>query len=489
MNFSNNMKKMTIAGSLMFTLLCGCAEVAVPEEQQPVSPEVSYGIVEDAFEVYVNSPVELKAVIETPGPVECGWYVTKAGGEEEKIASTPTVTYLFPEMAEYTVRFEAYNEAGRAGRSWKVTAGGIPLEVAADIEPGNISATVGDRIQITVGAVSGGEGIEHSWTLENEDRPEQSAEISDGELFEHVFKEAGNYVLTYTGTNVYNMQARMTWTITVSDKPLEVSFSLPGTSIGCVTRLPVVISATVLYGSAGLEQTWTVDGTEYGHDALLKYTFTNAGSHTIEYSAVNVAGETFRHIWDVTVTDYVDGLMLFDFEALSSLPSANFKADQDYVTLEDNPEVTALNPSSKVIKVDKSSSGSTSGFFDISGISLSGASEYTKIRMKVWLGNNPYYPRLMIIKGSPHPNLLPSSINGQAFDTSNPTEAAWKALIYTDDWNILEYSLSGTAFTDFGEITQIQPRPIVDIDGNNVSGATSDDNTRIVWYDDIEFLK
>ena len=94
-------------------------------------------------------------------------------------------------------------------------------------------------------------------------------------------------------------------------------------------------------------------------------------------------------------------------------------------------------------------------------------------------------------------NKLPSKINGQPF-TSSMKEADWKALIKTDDWNVFVYDLidcgyqnaDGSAVTNFGDITAVQFRPLSKFNGNNIdAGAASETNTRIVYYDDIEFLE
>ena len=463
-------------------LLAGCAEELVTETQEPVSPEVSYADEAETMEVYANSPVRLEAVIETPGPVECGWYVTALDADadgtpvEEKVGSTPAMTYIFPNMGEYTLRFEAWNEAGSTGRTWNVTATGIPLEVTFDVEDESISATVGDELAITATVVSGGEdGITHTWTLGDE-------VISSEAALSYTLREHGQFTLTYLGVNAYNVQVTRSWTLNIADLPLDVDFSVED-DITCTAGLPIRIAATIVTGSDGAEHSWTVDGTAAGTEAELKYTFESAGTHTIGYSATNTAGENVTRSWTVTVQEYVNGFVLFDFEA--SLPS-NISASHVY--LDDNPYETSLNQSAGVIRVDKSdATGGTSGYFDIKNISLTNAAEYTKVRVKVYIGSAPYYPRMQICAGS-QPQLAPCSINGQAFDSRNPTTAAWDALIYTDDWNILEYDVTGGGFSNFSEISQIQPRPFVDISGAQIGGATTETNPRIVYYDDIEFL-
>ena len=93
-------------------------------------------------------------------------------------------------------------------------------------------------------------------------------------------------------------------------------------------------------------------------------------------------------------------------------------------------------------------------------------------------------------------NKLPSKINGQPF-TSSMTAEDWKALIKTDDWNVLVYDLidcgyqtdNGSAVTNFGNITTVQFRPLSNFNGDGVSGRDEVTNNRTVYYDDFEFLE
>lgn len=78
----------------------------------------------------------------------------------------------------------------------------------------------------------------------------------------------------------------------------------------------------------------------------------------------------------------------------------------------------------------------------------------------------------------------------QAF--TDQTEANWKSLIKTDDWNVFVYDLidCGFGISNFENTTTVQFRPLSKFNGNNIdAGAASATNTRIVYYDDIEFLE
>ena len=467
-------------------LFGACAEEIVSEEQEPVSPEVTYSIEGDKLDVYANSPVRLEAVVQTPGPVECAWYVTD-DGVESKVASTPAVTYVFPEVGEYGIRFEAFNEAGNTGKSWTVNASGIPLEVTFDVEGGTtIETMVGEILAVNVTVIGGGDGLTATWTLTDADG--KTEEISTSESLSYSLTVPGTFTLTYTGVNTYNISVTESWTVNVADLPLDVDFSMAGDAFSCTAGFPVSIIATPVTGTEGVAHSWKVDGADAGTDAVLKHTFTTAGDHTIEYSAVNAIEETFSHSWTVTVMEYMTGTMFLDFEGLTKLPD-NFS--DTHISLKDNPYKTAINDSEKVIMADKASSTSgTSGYFNIKDINIENLGNYTTLRVKVYIGAAPYYPPIRLFPESGQVDIYPCKINGMEFDNSAPSKDAWNALIYTDDWNVLEYDVRGGGLSSFEGISQIQPRPFtVDFSAGQSTGATDPvTNPRIMYYDDFEFL-
>lgn len=70
---------------------------------------------------YVDDAVRFEAVIESPGPLSCGWFV-----DGKLAASTASMTYVFKAKGTYDVRFEASNTAGKVGKDYSVTVEGSP---------------------------------------------------------------------------------------------------------------------------------------------------------------------------------------------------------------------------------------------------------------------------------------------------------------------------------------------------------------------------
>lgn len=157
----------------------------------------------------------------------------------------------------------------------------------------------------------------------------------------------------------------------------------------------------------------------------------------------------------------------------------------------ENPFKTSVNPSNYVLKNQVSGTGPTSGYIEIASGAAAGLRKfpssvrgnYDKIRIKIYLGNNAYYPRLRRAST----DAPAAKINGVPVDS----KATWDANVRTDDWNILEYNASDmtSGWTSFGSLATYQIRPMVNYDdGSNVSGYDEDTNNRCVYIDDITFV-
>lgn len=157
----------------------------------------------------------------------------------------------------------------------------------------------------------------------------------------------------------------------------------------------------------------------------------------------------------------------------------------------ENPYKTSVNPSNYVLKNQVSGTGPTSGYIDIASGAAAGLrkfpssvrDKYDKIRIKIYLGSNAYYPRLR--RGST--DAPAAKLNGIVIDSKD----TWEANVKTDDWNILEYNASDmtSGWTSFGSLATYQIRPMVNYDdGSNVSGYDEDTNNRCVYIDDITFV-
>ena len=163
-----------------------------------------------------------------------------------------------------------------------------------------------------------------------------------------------------------------------------------------------------------------------------------------------------------------------------------------------NPHPTTTNNSAHVLSDDMSpKTNNTSGYFEVrtgqneayvkfpSGV----RNNYDKIRFKIWLGNNAYYPR---IKRGSEPATWAAKING--VDVTGADDEAkkevWDANVKSDDWNILEFTASGltSTWTNFTNLATWQIRPFVDYQGNNTTGYDADTNNRTVYIGDITYV-
>ena len=262
----------------------------------------------------------------------------------------------------------------------------------------------------------------------------------------------------------------------------------------------LAITATVKGGATGLVHEWKVGSDVVSATAEFSHTFDATGTFTVTYKGKNAKGEEKTASWTVEVSEGAEGYMFENFETLSSLASDYIKeGNKGSLSIVSNPYPTTANPSGKVLKVDMSATTTgTSAFFDVYlDKKLSGAErvKYKAIRIRIYLGKNEYYPRMLIPKtpegGSGQPNKMPCKINGQAFANNNASAAEWKKLVKTDDWNEFVYDLEGCGygFSNCSEFNQVQFRPLVNMSAGGMSGFDAETNNRTVYYDDIEFLE
>lgn len=548
----------------------GCDDDKTTEEQPAVAPQVTFPVTESAVSAYVDDAVRFEAVIESPGPLSCSWFV-----DGKLMASTASMTYVFKAKGTYDVHFEASNTAGKVEKDYSVTVEGSPLKVEFSNEEETISCLPGEEVLITATVVAGDKEVVHAWKVGDE-------EVSSTAEFKYTFDKMGSYTVAYRGVNADDISFNRTWTVTVDELPLEIDFSVTDATIPCVQGNEVAITATVKNGGTGLVHEWKVDSDVVSTTAEFKHTFAEvgtftvsykgvngkgeektgtwtiqveekpleiefskadgstlknvkgdelaitatvkggatglthewkvdgdvvstttefrrtfdaAGTYTVTYKGVNTKGEEKNASWTVVVSEAGAGYMFENFETLSSIAADYIKeGNAGSLSLVNNPYQTTVNSSGKVLKVDMSKTTTgTSAFFDVYlDKKLSGAerAKYKAIQVKVYLGKNEYYPRMLIPK-SGNPNKMPCKINGQAFANNNASASEWKRLIKTDDWNVFVYDLEGCGygFADCSEFNQIQFRPLVNMSAGGMSGFDAETNNRTVYYDDIEFLE
>ena len=461
----------------------GCDDDKTTEEQPAVAPQVTFPVTESAVSAYVDDAVRFEAVIESPGPLSCSWFV-----DGKLMASTASMTYVFKAKGTYDVHFEASNTAGKVEKDYSVTVEGSPLKVEFSNEEETISCLPGEEVLITATVVAGDKEVVHEWKVGDE-------EVSSTAEFKYTFDKMGSYTVTYRGVNADDISFNRTWTV-VEEKPLEIEFSkADGSTLKNVKGDELAITATVKGGATGLTHEWKVDGDVVSTTTEFRHTFDAAGTYTVTYKGVNTKGEEKTASWTVVVSEAGAGYMFENFETLSSIAADYIKeGNAGSLSLVNNPYQTTVNSSGKVLKVDMSKTTTgTSAFFDVYlDKKLSGAerAKYKAIQVKVYLGKNEYYPRMLIPK-SGNPNKMPCKINGQAFANNNASASEWKRLIKTDDWNVFVYDLEGCGygFADCSEFNQIQFRPLVNMSAGGMSGFDAETNNRTVYYDDIEFLE
>lgn len=229
----------------------------------------------------------------------------------------------------------------------------------------------------------------------------------------------------------------------------------------------------------------------------LKLTFFNniEGASGKDGRAFNGTGLKLERgkVYNLGVVKKTAEFVYDNFESGTIAVPDNYAGNTNALSVIDNPVSTDINSSAKVLKNDMSgSSSSTSGYIDLkTGTDAYGyikfpssvRDKYDKIRMKIYLGTNAYYPRLR--RGS-NTAALPAKLNGAAITD----EASWNAAVKTDDWNVLEWNASQIdgGWTNWSNMSTLQLRPFVQWSGENVSGFDDVINNRLIYIDDITFV-
>lgn len=451
---------------LLFAAVLAFGACSDEPEETVAAPVVAFSEAESELSMSVDEPLVIDAEVENGVAASFIWYVNGV-----QVSAEATLNHTFTQVGYYTVRCEVYNEGGRTARVYKVRVNGIPLEVEYSVPGESISCDQGDEVRISVTVTGGDKEVQHLWSLGDEVISEQSE-------FVYTFLEAGDFTLTYTGTNADKMTATKSWQIHVAEVelPLTIEFTpVPG-EISCHEGDEVVIAMSVKGGADGLVHSWKVDGSEVSTGAEFRQRFSEMGTYTITYSGVNAKQESLERTWTLLVSHLVE-----DLESAATLPS--ILVDQNAsLSVVANPHVTAVNGSAKVLKSDmSSSSNSTSGRFWLDVSAMSDLASYGAVRVKVWIGANSYIPYLQLLDQAI--NRRPTTVNGSTYET----EEEWRRLVRTDEWNILVYDLPQSYGKENLEgVITLDFRPMSDFDGNN---APIENNDRILYYDDFEFLK
>lgn len=205
-------------------------------------------------------------------------------------------------------------------------------------------------------------------------------------------------------------------------------------------------------------------------------------------------------VYDLGTIAKTDSFVENGFESEGALSgwAGNKNGSDNAFSVVENPFKTAANPSNHVLKDDMSTSTtSTSGYVEFASTGAAGYHRfpssvrgfYNKIRVKMYLGTNAYYPRIKRASITPP---WPVSINGVALNGADnaANKVIWDANVKTDDWNILEWNASqmDSGWSNFANLGTYQFRPFTTWDGQNVSGFDATTNNRCVYIDDITFV-
>lgn len=417
------------------------------------APVVNFPSESGEMTAEVGKPVSFKAEIMSGNRLTKGWYI-----DDVLESSSDEFTYTFMSPGTYEVKFKASNGAGSAEKTYSVSVSDV-LEMHLSVEDSTVVTRLEQSTLKLYAIVDKGSDVVHSWSVDGE-------KMSDKAFFGTYFlKDTRSHEISYEGHNSAGSFSR-TFTVNVNERPLTVRFSNESATLSSKIGETLTLKAEILFGGTGAVHKWYIGSELASETATLSRKMTEAGVLEISYECVNAKGENVKRKWSVNVAARDEAI----FEDFENGSYTCFK--QGTLAVVDNPHPSGLNKSSKVLKVSAPGTGGTSGYFTMinseitkKGIDLT---KYKGLKVLVWMDKGRYWPVMDYNKVKYLPN------------DGKPS--------FTGEWEILEYDL------DFSKNWQLQPRAFQVLDKNgkpqNIpSGAVSETNPRVVYFDDFTLYK
>ena len=417
------------------------------------APVVNFPSESGEMTAEVGKPVSFKAEIMSGNRLTKGWYI-----DDVLESSSDEFTYTFMSPGTYEVKFKASNGAGSAEKTYSVSVSDV-LEMHLSVEDSTVVTRLEQSTLKLYAIVDKGSDVVHSWSVDGE-------KMSDKAFFGTYFlKDTRSHEISYEGHNSAGSFSR-TFTVNVNERPLTVRFSNESATLSSKIGETLTLKAEILFGGTGAVHKWYIGSELASETATLSRKMTEAGVLEISYECVNAKGENVKRKWSVNVAARDEAI----FEDFENGSYTCFK--QGTLAVVDNPHPSGLNKSSKVLKVSAPGIGGTSGYFTMinseitkKGIDLT---KYKGLKVLVWMDKGRYWPVMDYNKVKYLPN------------DGKPS--------FTGEWEILEYDL------DFSKNWQLQPRAFQVLDKNgkpqNIpSGAVSETNPRVVYFDDFTLYK
>ena len=258
--------------------------------------------------------------------------------------------------------------------------------LGVDLEGLAAPADLGATFQITqdntglVTIIPTGEGA-NQFSVDFGDGSPSSDEIRVGENVTHVYAE-GNYDVVITGTNLAGETAEGT-------QPLTVSFRAPENLEVTIDKDPqdnytVNVSATADY--AAMFNVYFGDATDEEPTPLMpgesvSHTYATTGSYDVRVVALSGGEASLEVTQQVVITDPLFFPIDFESAKLDYSWSGFGGASAQVI---DNPDMSGINTSSKVVELKKDSGAETWGGASLQLDQPLDFSQGTVIKMNVW---------------------------------------------------------------------------------------------------------
>ena len=140
---------------------------------------------------------------------------------------------------------------------------------------------------------------------------------------EYSFSFSGTYNVTVTVTDGDGIQASASIAIQVKAPPVAKILAEYSNIDPNVTD---AFNVELTGGTGSLSYLWQVDGENVSHQAALNYSFSTAGTHTVELTVVDGVGSKSSYITDVNVVSYPQASIVYSANQTDANASVEFRA-------------------------------------------------------------------------------------------------------------------------------------------------------------------
>jgi len=168
----------------------------------------------------------------------------------------------------------------------------INSDPSASITSSQNPTDVGNTVTFDSSVSGGTSGYTYSWSINGNTYTSQDVSVS--------FSSSGSYIIDLTVTDAagYSVSTSLSETIN-SDPTISATSSVSTADVG----YSIEFSSTPSGGTSPYTYSWTIGGTQVSTSQDFSYSFSSAGSYTVEVTVMDSLGETYSTSVSITINN------------------------------------------------------------------------------------------------------------------------------------------------------------------------------------------